>query len=548
MVEQIKLHTYIYSTSLAILTLIIAITVFWPGLLGKTISAYSHPQKKLTGTEMLTPGAIQDTDSKIGQYKERSNASIQATQSPKGTKTVSAFSGAAAVILAPGCALSFSVTPQAKTIAPDGIITYDFLLQNNGLETCVNVSFSTYYEDNEAFVSVTKKATSGNYYWNIGSLASESSYTLTLTTKNVSGGDNTQVHNETCATADNSSDVCANTLIFVLSENQPIPPPAPMLVPPPTPAPPPVTPTPPPSNQVLTPDNNEFGTWIWDSPMQMSSSYRDTILSAAQTNGINVVYVTIDDYLDIAILPEGQSKDLKKKAYETALAQFIAAANAKGIVVDVEGGWRDWANSENRWKGYALIDFVKGYNQKNPSAKVRNFQYDVEPYLLSSYEKKKNQLLLAFVEFIDESATRMQSVNAGFSVVIPHFYDSLQKWTPQITYQGTTAYTYTQLLRVLEKKKGSNIIIMAYRDFFEGANGTRQISEPEIIEASNGGYSTKVIVAQETGNVSPDYVTFYNQPKSDLMSALSDIRSTFGGYRSFRGVAVHYIDAFLELR
>ena len=141
----------------------------------------------------------------------------------------------------------------------------------------------------------------------------------------------------------------------------------------------------------------------------------------------------------------------------------------------------------------------------------------------------------------------MQQTDAGFSVVIPHFYDSLQKWTPAVSYQGKTAYTFTQLLRVMEKKKGSTITIMAYRDFFEGTNGTREVSEAEIREASNGGYSTKIIVAQETGNVDPDYVTFYGQPKSDLYGALDGIYSIFGSYVNFGGVAVHYLDTFLSM-
>jgi hypothetical protein len=141
----------------------------------------------------------------------------------------------------------------------------------------------------------------------------------------------------------------------------------------------------------------------------------------------------------------------------------------------------------------------------------------------------------------------MKSVPAGFSIVIPHFYDSNQKWTPAFTYNGEKAHAYTHLLKALSQKERTEIIIMAYRNFFGEENGTRQISEAEIKEASDGGYATKVIIAQETGNVPPAYVTFHDYPKVSLFDALSEIQDYYGNYKNFGGTAVHYFDSFLKL-
>lgn len=294
--------------------------------------------------------------------------------------------------------------------------------------------------------------------------------------------------------------------------------------------------------------NKEFGVWVWESPVQMSSKYAANVLRAASQNGMNAVYITIDNYLTIASLPPGAEKETSKQAYFDALSAFIVQANKLGIQVDVEGGAKDWALEENRWKGYALIDFVKEYNRKHPGAKIRNLQYDVEPYLLGSYEENKADILFGFIEFIDESSMRMKDVDAGFSAVIPHFYDSFQKWTPQITYNGNRKYTFSHLLAVLEKKPGSDLILMSYRNFFFGKNGTKELSEAEIKEAGSGGFKTRIIVAQETGDVSPSYVTFYGSSRGELFQALSDISGEFEIHRSFGGVAVHYIDPFLMLR
>lgn len=142
---------------------------------------------------------------------------------------------------------------------------------------------------------------------------------------------------------------------------------------------------------------------------------------------------------------------------------------------------------------------------------------------------------------------RMQSVDAVFSIVIPHFYDDVANWTPLIKYNNVTAHTYNHLLNILEKKPGSEIILMSYRNFFSGPNGTEEISKTEVSEASEGNYSTRVIVAQETGNVLPDYITYYGLTKINLFNNLSLISNTFGVYSNFGGTAVHYLDSFQVL-
>lgn len=294
-------------------------------------------------------------------------------------------------------------------------------------------------------------------------------------------------------------------------------------------------------------DDKEYGTWIWESPIQLGYTRAAQMLEYAAKEKFNVVYITIDDYLAVDALSAGQTKDTRKKQYFAALNQIVVKAGELNIEVDVEGGWKDWGDPKNTWKGYALIDFVKEYNDLYPRAKVRGLQYDVEPYLLATYEKNQSSVLLPFIEFIDESTTQMEKMDAKFSIVIPHFYDSAQKWTPTLTYKGEEAFPFTHLLNILDRKDGSSIIIMSYRNFFEGKDGVEELSVPELKEASTKGHSTKIIIAQETGDVSPDYVTFYGLPKEDLSYQLSTIHSSFAKYNSFGGSAVHYLDTYLEL-
>ncbi len=444
------------------------------------------------------------------------------------------------------CTLSFEMKSDKTSIQSEETIARTVVVKNTGRTTCRTASYSLFYSPNESFVSSNPAPTASNYYWYIGSLGPNKRATMTFTTKHIQTVSGAELITEGCAAATDAADACAASRLAIVSGtiapvvDEPAPPTAPAVAT--------TTPTAT-TSPTVTPITNkkEQGIWIWNFPSQMLTATADTQMKQLQATGFNAVYITIDDYLEIVAMPAGTTKEAAKKAYFDNLARFVIKANGLGMAVDAEGGWRDWAKTANRWKGYALIDAVKEYNTLHPEAKLRGFQYDVEPYLLPEYETSKASVLLEYVAFIDLSIQRLVGTDIQFSMAIPHFYDDAQAWTPSFAYNGKTTYAFNHLLSILEKKPGSDILIMSYRDFFEGSNGTRQISETEIKEAS-AGFSTNIIVSQETGNVDPAYVTYYGSTKAVLFGALTTIDTAFAGYKGYGGTAVHYLDSFLVMR
>ncbi len=136
------------------------------------------------------------------------------------------------------------------------------------------------------------------------------------------------------------------------------------------------------------------------------------------------------------------------------------------------------------------------------------------------------------------------SENFGLSVVIPHFYDSKQEWTPPITYNGITSFTFNHIVFSLNKVNDSSILLMSYRNFFNGNNGVDDISHTEI-KTQTG--NTKIIIAQEVGNVYPKYTTFYGTNKKKLFIQLNKIQNAYHNDKSYGGIAIHYFDTFSEL-
>ncbi len=420
------------------------------------------------------------------------------------------------------CSLRFLFAPTVTPVDAGGVISYEASITNAGTAPCRSVSYSVYYAENESFISATPNPTASNYYWNIGDLPTGKTYRARIDTRAMYGDD---VISESCASARNAQDACVVSVTAVAKHQEP-------------------------AQDAIYPAatnsaSKESGVWLWRSPITMSTAEAEEMLSSVQNNNFNALYITIDDYVDIASLPAGSVKNSRTQAYLSSLNRVIVGASARGIAVDVVGGGPDWAISSNRWKGYALIEFVGNYNRQYPQAKIRSLQYDVEPYILSTYESNKASVLRNYVSFIDESMLRMQGVDAAFAIVIPHFYDSAQQWTPQIDYGGQQAYAFTHLLNVMQKKPGSRIIIMSYRDYFYGDNGVEELSVPELVEATQS--NVGVIIAQEVGDVEPGYVTFYGQERASFEAAVETIYSEFSQYSSFYGVATHYLDPYLQL-
>lgn len=289
----------------------------------------------------------------------------------------------------------------------------------------------------------------------------------------------------------------------------------------------------------------EMGTWLWTPVLNQDEAYRNKIISNAVKNGIRNIYVSIDSYLDIYIMPDGKEKDEKKARFDKNIEDFIRAANKQGISVDAEAGWRNWAEEGHVYKALATLSYANKFN-KTHDAKFRGFQYDVEPYLLDSYQENKELVIKNFLKLIDNSVSFLNNSDLEISVAIPEFYDGTNNDTPSFYYKGRTGYAIDHLLYVLDRRPNSKVLVMSYRNFSKGLDGSIDISSNEIDSANK--HNTKIIIAQETGNVQPPYITFYNTNKKRFNREKSEIEKTFSLDKSYGGIAIHYINAFMDLK
>lgn len=289
----------------------------------------------------------------------------------------------------------------------------------------------------------------------------------------------------------------------------------------------------------------ERGTWLWTPLLEITPEYRRSILAGAKEAGIRNMYLSIDSYLDIYVMPEGPEKEAKLKAFDEALVAFIADAKAYGMTVDAEGGWRNWAQEGHLYKPFAVLEYAITFNETHDE-KLRGFQYDVEPYLLDEYQDDRKGVLADFLDLIGQSLVRLSGSDLLFTVVIPDFYDGRQNITPEFFYGWRYGHTLDHLLSLLERRPGSILTVMSYRNRSIGDDGSIAISRDEIIRANR--FKTKVVLAQETGEVAPASYSFYNSSRAQLMQELDLLDKAFSGEKSYQGLAIHYVNALMALR
>lgn len=292
--------------------------------------------------------------------------------------------------------------------------------------------------------------------------------------------------------------------------------------------------------------SKERGSWIWTPILNMTPSYIDGVVAGAKANGVNALYVSIDSYLDLFDIQNRPNRNELKNKFSDTLEYFIKTANRNGIQVDAEAGWQNWAEPGNEYKGAVVVNFVGEFN-KTHDYKFRGFQYDVEPYLLERYQKDKVSVLKNFLSLIDKTSASIDQ-KLTFSVVAPDFYDTKDEFTPVFAYAGKEDSAFGHLLRIMDRRENGAIILMSYRNFAESSDGSIGVSQNEMDTANQKKRNTKIIIAQETGNFPPSYITFHGTSKEYMDQEISKINSAFASYPSFGGIAVHYINSYLAMK
>jgi len=235
--------------------------------------------------------------------------------------------------------------------------------------------------------------------------------------------------------------------------------------------------------------------WWWDDPQELSDY--------AVENGFDRVYLFAEGGFGPKV--------------RTAIGDLTSA----GVAVEALGGEKRWATDRRG----DMLDFVRAARRYDasapPGAGLAGIHVDVEPYDLKAWGRDERGTELSLLRSL-RAGTRAAG-DLPFAADIPFWFDGI----PLGDGRGSLAKA---IIAVTDATT-----IMAYRDTGPGVIG---VARQEVRIA--GGLGKETTVGIETGDYDPPQITFFQEGRAALASALAEIDARFGDMSGFGGTAVHH--------
>ena len=265
-------------------------------------------------------------------------------------------------------------------------------------------------------------------------------------------------------------------------------------------------------------ETTKISTWLWNTAEIAKDS--DKIINFLVEKKVKTVYLQID-------------YTLENQYYNT----FISKARESGISVQALDGSSNWVSSDGDKHRVKFFNWLTKY--QNNSLLAERFQgvhLDVEPYINSEYNKNINEVLERYQEFLLKSKSSSRELNLDFSIDIPF-------WFHEILYKNK--YGEGNVAEWIFKNIKA-VTIMAYRDNANGNNGIIKIAQTQMNLCKK--YKVKATIAVETGKSDEgDFVTFYEEGQKHMYNELNIVCDKYAKNNAFDGVAIHYLNSWMNM-
>ncbi|OXM86277.1 hypothetical protein [Paenibacillus rigui] len=259
-------------------------------------------------------------------------------------------------------------------------------------------------------------------------------------------------------------------------------------------------------------------TWIWNA--ERIAKEKDDIISFTKQNGINLIYLHIDQ------------KTVKREAYSS----FIKEANAAGIQVDALAGDPLWSLAENQNSIKDYVSWVHDYNQSvKEEERFHGIHADIEFYALADWNDNKDKIIKQWMTnmelFVSESRKDRKLKVSG----------DVPFWIHDITIPGSSESLNDWIINRLD-----HVTLMSYRDKAEGTNSILEIIQPIFNDARAKG--KKVVVGVNLLKSSEGVgTTFQEEGLDEMKRQLSILQDKLGTNSLFAGIAIHDYESWREL-
>jgi hypothetical protein len=92
------------------------------------------------------------------------------------------------------------------------------------------------------------------------------------------------------------------------------------------------------------------------------------------------------------------------------------------------------------------------------------------------------------------------------------------------------------------------VLVMAYRNFAKGADGSIEHVGSEFDYARRTTAACGIVVGQEFTKITPEKLSFWWAGRAAFRQAATDIAEAYGQFPQFRGLSVDDMNAYLAVR
>jgi hypothetical protein len=288
----------------------------------------------------------------------------------------------------------------------------------------------------------------------------------------------------------------------------------------------------------------------WRSFSRLTGAETRRRLRFLHDQGFTTVYLDLGEYLDAADRPRPQPRlgELGRR-----LGRFVAEASRSGLAVQAVGASPTWTDPELRYLGPMLVRLVGRYNAAAaPTERLQGVQLDIESYRDPRFFADEQSALLAYLETIQGIVEAYRQVRAQpanhelqLGVAIPFWFDGEAGTPGPVGFGGATKPAAYHLIDMLSDLPEAYVLVMAYRNFTPGADGSISHLRGEFGYAGEVGARSGIVVGQEFADAEPAMITFHGRSRAAFKLAARNIARAYGHLPQFRGLSVDDVDAYM---
>jgi hypothetical protein len=233
----------------------------------------------------------------------------------------------------------------------------------------------------------------------------------------------------------------------------------------------------------------------------------------------------------------------------------VATATGYGLAVQAVGGGPSWTG-ELGYLGQLLVKLVGDYNANvtarerlqgtsSTSSRTSRAAGTTTPRPASTATSPRSRA--SSPPTGGSSAGRPAAASSWAS---PSPSGSTARATPPgaVAFNGATKPAARHLVDMLRDLSRAYLVIMSYRNFTGSDDGSIAHTRNELWYAHRIKAKCGLLVGQQYGLVSPEYITFNGHRRRTFQRAAAQITAAFQRYSQFRGLTVGDVDSYMAAR